>query len=273
MNIYDHSQMQMIELTLTPEDAIDPDLQVPPSERHSGPKADVEKDNIEVRIGYSPFAYSLGELYERAGRQLPPDMEVFRSYRIWVVRHTISVSKEPGNKDVRHLKYEVRFPREPKVTIKEVFPQTQFVDKFKVDLNNEFLFEAGINLEGEASPPQAVTEMLEHTESLSFGGKADAKLKLSTSNKVVGRLSFAVKTPIIQATGTGDYYSQWQFTKYEQPLIGEHKTIQILLVPKNVDELSFKARVSATITTFNMLPDTRRSNWVKLSVSLPREES
>jgi hypothetical protein len=112
---------------------------------------------------------------------------------------------------------------------------------------------------------------LEQTEALSFGGKVDGKLRLSTKTNVVGCVSFAVKTPIIQATGAGDYYSQWQFTKYRQQLIGEHNMLQILFVPRNVEELTFKARVSAIITTFSLLPDTRRSPWVKLSVSLPRE--
>jgi hypothetical protein len=40
MNNYDPSQIQTISISLSPDDAIDPNLQTAPSERHSGPEPD-----------------------------------------------------------------------------------------------------------------------------------------------------------------------------------------------------------------------------------------
>lgn len=84
----------------------------------------------------------------------------------------------------------------------------------------------------------------------------------------MGRPSFAVLTPIIEAIGIGDDYSNWVFTKDTMPLVDNHIMMQIILVPNGLRELPFRARDTATTTTFNLLPSKRNSKWIELSVPL-----
>lgn len=260
-----------LDVTLSPEDVLDPDLLVPPSERHLGPEPVLERGNIEVRIGRRPFVRSMRALYESSGRQVPLGMEVFKAYKLWLLTHSVSVVREPGRGDIRRLGYEVAFPDEPRITVVELFPQSRFVKKLGAELESRFVFEAGVELNGQAVPPEAVIELLKQVQPLSFGGKAGAKAEIATRGGLVGRLSFAVMTPIIEAVGVGDDYSQWVFTKDTMPLVGDHIMMQVVLVPNVLRELQFRARVSATTTTFNFLPSKRRSRWVDLSVPLPRD--
>ena len=271
MDDYVSQEMGALDILLTPEDAVDPDLLVPPSERHLGAKPQIEQDNIEIRIGQRPFVRSLRALYESSDRDVPPGMEIFTSYKLWLLTHAVSVVKEPGRKDIRRLSYEVSFPEEPRVTVVEVLPQSRFVKKVGAELESRFVFEAGVKLNGQVAPPESITELMKQVHPLSFGGKAEAKAEIATKGDFVGRLSFAVLTPVIEAIGVGDDYSHWAFTKDIKPLIGDHIMMQVILVPKNLKELQFRARVSATTTTFNLLPGKRQSKWIDLSVPLPRE--
>jgi len=265
------SEYESLHITLTPEQAVNPLLLTPPSERYFGPTPEIEDENIEIRIGRRPIARSLRAMYELAGRKLPPGLDVFKSYKLWLLTHVASIIKEPGKRDLRRLGYEVDFPSEPRVTVVEVFPQSRFVNKGGIITNNKFVFDAGVNLNGQVSPPESLTALLDKFETFSFGGKAQGNLKLSTQTEVVGRLSFVVMTPVIEAIGVGDDFSKWVFSKDTQPLVGDHLMMQVLLVPKTVSELRFKARVSATLTTFFGLPYKLESRWVKLTCPLPRE--
>jgi hypothetical protein len=119
-------------------------------------------------------------------------------------------------------------------------------------------------------PPAALTELLEQIELVSFGGEAKAKIDISNKFTLVGNLSFSVVTPKIVAVGIGGDYCRWEFTKDDMPLIGDHLMVQILLAPKHIDTLQFQARVSATTTIFDFLPNTRRSSWIDLTAQLPR---
>jgi hypothetical protein len=67
----------LLHITLTPEQAVNPLLLTPPSERHLGPTPEIEDENIEIRIGRRPIARSLRTMYELAGRKLPHGLDVF----------------------------------------------------------------------------------------------------------------------------------------------------------------------------------------------------
>jgi len=61
-------------------------------------------------------------------------------------------------------------------------------------------------------------------------------------------------TPVIQAIGAGGRRAEWLFTKSEQPLVGDQHMIVTLLAGKSVEQLDVTARLSATVSVFNMLP-------------------
>ncbi|HEX8175553.1 MAG TPA: hypothetical protein VF543_10570 [Pyrinomonadaceae bacterium] len=260
----------MLEVVLASEDALNPKLEEPLYEIKLGGKPHVEKKNVKVRIGQRPIARSLRELYEKAGKELPSDLQVFNSFRLWMITHTMSVIREPGMRDISGLSYEVQFPSDPRVTTVQLLPQTRFIKKVGAGLSTDWAVDVGLGLSGQVAPPAAITELLEQTDFVSAGGEAKAKIEISNRLHLVGNLSFAVMTPLVAAVGVGDDYCRWDFTKDDVPLIGDHLMVQILLVPKHEYELSFKARVTATITVFDFLPDARRSRWIDLTANLPR---
>lgn len=264
------SKIDMKEIVLTFEDALNPKLQKPLSETKFGGEAEIDKYNIEARIGQRPIVRSLRELYEKANKELPPDLQVFSSFRLWMITHVISVVRKRGMRDISHLSYEVQFPSEPRVTTVQVMPQTQFIKKIEGGVKTNWIVDVGLGVNGQVAPPAAVTELLEQTDFISFGGEAKANINFSNKLYLVGNLSFAVVTPLIAAVGVGGDYCRWDFTKDDLPLVGDHLMVQILLVPKHDYELQFQARVSATITVFDFLPDTRRSKWIDLTAHLPR---
>ncbi|MDQ3748534.1 MAG: hypothetical protein M3367_05870 [Acidobacteriota bacterium] len=265
-----NSEINMQEIVLAPEDAINPQLQKPLSETKFGGEVEIEKHNIKVRIGQRPIVRSLRELYLKADKELPPDLQVFSSFRLWMITHVVSVVRERGMRDISHLSYEVQFPSEPRVTTVQVIPQTQFIKKLEGGVKTNWIVDVGLGVNGQVAPPVSATELLEQKDLISFGGEAKANIDLSNKIYLVGNLSFAVLTPLIAAVGVGGDYCRWDFTKDNVPLVGDHLMVQILLVPKHDYELEFQARVSATITVFKTLPYTRRSKWIDLMAHLPR---
>lgn len=263
-------EQDFAEIALTPEDALNPDLEEPLSHVSLGGAPHLEEGNITVRIGLRPIVRSLRELYEKAGKELPGDLQVFNSFRLWMITHVVSVVRERGMKDVSGLSYEAQFPPEPRVTTLQVLPQTRFIKKVEGGITTDWVFDVGLGVNGQIAPPAAVTELLEQADFISAGGEAKAKLNISNKLHLVGNLSFAVLTPLIAAVGVGGDYCRWDFTKDKVPLIGDHLMVQILLVPKHEQELQFRARVSATTTVLDFLPRTRRSRWVDLTAQLPR---
>jgi len=265
------NEAEMKEIILTPSDALNPELEQPLYMTKLGGEAQIEKDNIAVRIGQRPIVRSLRELYERANKELPPDLQVFSSFRLWMITHVVSVVREErGMKDITRIVYEVLFPPAPEVTIVQVLPQTKFIKKIGVIGEANWVFDVGLAVNGQIAPPAAITELLEQTEFVSFGGEAKAKIDISNKFSLVGNLSFSVVTPKIVAVGVGDDYCRWEFTKDDMPLIGDHLMIQILLVPKHEHTLKFQSRVSATTTVLRTFPNTRRSQWLDLTANLPR---
>jgi hypothetical protein len=114
----------------------------------------------------------------------------------------------------------------------------------------QFKAEAGLSLNGSARVPELLSQALAQMELLS----ADAALSLGTDANFVCLLSFSVLTPVIQAIGAGGRRAEWLFTKSEQPLVGDQHMIVTLLAGKSVEQLDVTARLSATVSVFNMLP-------------------
>jgi hypothetical protein len=250
----------MREIELNQRSALDPDLLVAPSKRTFGTDPDIEVGRLRLRVGERPVARNLRALYELRKRGLPEDLEVFISYDIWLLTHSVSVVKEGGFKKIRQIGYQMRFPDKPKVTVLEVLPQTDFVTRF----GGFFKSEADIQINGHASVPESLTHLLDMVEYLSF----DGQFTISKQLNVVGRVSFSVITPIIQAVGVGDNGSEWVFKKHDRPLLGDQLMMQIVLTPRRVRRLNFKARVYATVSSFNLVPARFQSDWLDLQCML-----
>jgi hypothetical protein len=165
---------------------------------------------------------------------------------IWLIAFGVGIVREAGMREVDRFGFEVTFPEEPRVTVLDLLPQTSFVTK----VGGQFKAEAGLSLNGRAKVPQLLSQALAQTELLS----ADAALSLGTDANFVGLLSFSVLTPVIQAIGAGGRRAEWLFRKSDQPLVGDQHMMVTLLAGKSVEQLDITARLSATVSVFNMLP-------------------
>lgn len=234
------------EVTLTFADAVDPLLAVPPSQRTFGAEPALEKGHVKLRMGERPIVRNLKQLYKKMNKTLPPDLEVFSAYNIWLIAFGLGIVREAGMREVDRFGFEVAFPETPRVTVLDLLPQTSFVKR----VGGQLKAEAGLSLNGSARLPEAVSQILAQTEALS----ADAALSLSTDANFVCVLSFSVLTPVITAIGVGGRRAEWLFTKSEQPLVGDQHMVVTLLAGKSVEQLEITARLSATVSVFNMLP-------------------
>src|SRR5215213_1010225 len=264
------AEVDFLTISLSPEDSIAREISEPLMFQDLGDDdtPQIKKENIEIRIGKSPIVFSLRDLYEKSHKKLPPDFAVFEEFRIWVIKYVVSVVKERGWRDIKQLTLEVSFPDKPKISTLQVFPNTRFIKKFEIDGKLEWMFDVGLTVAGEVSPPEALAEIISQTNFVSFDGGAKAGIKLSNKASIIGNINFSVVTPIVEATGTAGDYCRWDFHKESVPMVGDHQMMQILMVGNKVNELKLKERISTLTTYIKYFPDTRRSQWIELEAKL-----
>lgn len=238
------------ELALTLADAVDPLLATPPSERTFGPggRADLQKGQVLLRVGQRPIVTNLKGVYLKSHQELPPNFEVFSAYDIWLIAFGVGILRKAGFREVKQFGLSVTFPEKPRVTVLDVLPQTEFVKRLGSDLKSEL----ALGLNGSARASANVVADIVPTAPLQLS--ADASLKASAELNVVGNISFSVQTPIIQAIGVGGSCAEWVFKKSDKPLVGDQHMMVTLLTPKNTEDLETTLRLSATISTFSLLP-------------------
>lgn len=229
------------------------DLLVSPYDIDYGtePADTITVKSLEVRLGDRPVCRNLRRLYELSHAELPPDIAVFDEYDIWSITHTIgAIHRQDSYPKVKGLGYEANFVNAAKVLTIEILPRSKFVSIGEVKSETQF----DLGLEGHAQPPEGVKEFLNQVEYL--GG--DASIKLSSDLKMIGRVSFSVMTPIIQAVGLGSSHCEWLFEVEDKPLLGDQIMLQTVLVPRGTRDLKFKARGYALL----------RPSWISFSTML-----
>lgn len=219
--------------------------------------------DLHIRLGDRPVARNLRKLYEKAGKELPPDIAIFDRYKIWLLTHSIGAINIKGNSypKILSLGYEANFEDAENVYTIELLPRTKFAEKFVAQSK----MEVALGLEGHAQIPQAVTQLLEQVEYLG----ADAHLKLAADNRLIGQLSFSIMTPTIQAIGIGSSQCQWSFEVEDKPLLGDQIMLQTILVPKKLKQLTYSIRGYALIkSSFVSFPAKFHTDWIKINCEL-----
>jgi hypothetical protein len=263
-----------LDIELTGANATDPDLLVAPLDRHmGGPEADAKSRKVSIRIGRRPTVHSLRALYEALEKAYPATLKLDAAYRVWVISVTVGVLQAKGSQELKYLDLNLRFPDEPRVTIQGLAPQTEFVERLKVDSETRLSVTSDVKANGDMAMPVDATNVLRLGTGVSLGAAAGAAFHASTRTDIVGHVSIQVATPVVQAVGVGDYQCAWSVKKHRLPLVGDHTFVLTLLVPKNVAALSFDARIAATVETFDLLSQRLSSDWIALECSLPREKN
>jgi hypothetical protein len=261
----DHSaKPEHMLISLTANNAVDRDMNEPPSAKKMGGEPDISKGEISLRIGYRPQARNLRLLYEKAGKQMPPDFEVYSAYDLWLLTHTVGIVDNEFVRKVRQFGYKVWFPDDmnngKRITVVKALPETRFIQNVGGRLETV----ADLELSGSAEAPTQLTELLEQVEGLS----ANAKISLSTKANFVGRISFGLLTTAVNAVGEGDSYTEWVFHRVERPLIGTQVMMQVLRTPRRMRGLEFISQVYATIGVWSSQANKLASNLVRLEAEL-----
>ena len=106
---------QLIELSF--KDSISKDFEIPPHERHLGGETgagSIISDKISIKVGNMPIAYNLKKLYELGGKTVPPEIQIFTSYDIWIINYNIGVIKSRGIANVKQIGFKVKY-KEPEM--------------------------------------------------------------------------------------------------------------------------------------------------------------
>ncbi|MCU0440367.1 MAG: hypothetical protein MUC49_20950 [Raineya sp.] len=248
---------------LTEKNVFEEDFEISPSNRIAGGDPDIEVNRIRMYIGSNPVVFNLRELYEKAKKEIPPEIDIFTSYNVFIINHTIGVVQEGGWDKVQQIGYRMRFLTPKKVRVLDVLPQSKYIKK----IAGIFNFEADLHLNGEISSPDKITDIIEQADIASVG--IGGKLRVATNSSIVGRFSFQVITPEVQSIGKGSDYSEWIFNKTDRPLVGDDiEMFQIVLADRFTTELPFEACIYSTISTWNFLPSRRNSDWVQIKCKL-----
>lgn len=208
--------------------------------RDFGSEGIISVKDLEISVGDRPLCRNLRQLYELGNRKVPPEIEVFDLYDVWLLTHAVGIIKREGSTaKVKSIGYQANFANAENVFTIDLLPRTKFVSKLSVSSQTE----VALGIEGHAQVPEAVTMLLEQVEYL--GG--DASIRLASDHKIIGRLSFSLMSPVIQAVGMGSSRCEWIFEEDENPLLGDQLMIQTILVPRGTASLKFTVRGSAFV--------------------------
>jgi len=229
-----------------------------PHELHYG-GADIEKGSLRVRIGRRPIAMDIASLYRRRGRAVPDEYMVFEGHNIWLLNHSVGILRGRGALDPSHVHYEIEFA-DDRAIITDVLPQPKFLRQGTGGLRCE----AEIRLNGRAVPAAEAEANPAPADNIMFG----AELNPFVGDDTVGRVSFPVLTPNLQAAGAGDMIGQWILERSGEPFSGDQSLMELVLLDRHIRRLSCRVRVSASVTSFFGFPLKMRGDWVQLDVNL-----
>ena len=255
------NELTVIEIDLGVESAINKNSEIPPNERFlGGDEPDLQANKIRMYIGNRPIVFNLKQLYRKSNKQVPPEIQIFKSYNAYILTHTIGVIKDGGWDKIHHIGFRVEFPKNSDIIVLDVMPQSKFI----TTIGGKFQFEADFNLNGELSLPKEVSTFLENIENVGIGGK----LKVATDNSLVGRFSFSVISPEVVSIGKGSNYSEWIFYKSDKPLHGNDiEMYQIVLVDRDLTELSYRSKLYSVISS-SFMSSMRESEWIDVKCKL-----
>lgn len=248
--------------TLSSANATNDFLLNDPRERGFGPGSGLELEHIRIRLGERPTVRNLIQSYKKQHKSLPPEYQYDEDYDIYLVTMSVGLLKDGGWKNINQLGVQLEYKQNPKVTILDLAPKTEFVRRVQGRLRSVTHLSLNGRLtldEGALAVPAPLPEV----------SSAEISFKTSQAAKFLANLEFNVLTPTVIATGVGHYMAEWILTKDEEPLVGDQAFAHVLLVPKDKSRLNMKARVYAIISGFfNFFPVRLEGEWVDLPLEL-----
>ncbi len=248
---------------LTDRDTLIEGIEDAPSNRKLGGEKDNNaSDKIRMYIGSRPSIVNIRDFISSSSKEIPKDLELFKSYEMYILSHSVGIIKEGGWKKVNQIGYRMEFNDQSNSVVLDLLPQP----KYTKNLGGELKFDASLSLNGVVGTPIELKNLIDKIEWLSASGK----LQASTDNSFVGNISFSVYTTDIQAIGKNGNYSEWQFNETEYPLHGRDIEMnQILLVDRFIDSIEFKCRAYVNISSWLGINTVRReTDWIDVNVKI-----
>lgn len=230
-----------------------------PDRKMLGPKpppraelpADICGMGVTLRIGRAPLALDLAQLYTATGRDFPPEYDAASPHRLVLLMFTVGVLNEGSFERIRRFGLRVMLPPDPRYRIFDLLPRQELLTRFEANLEGRANLEcrADLGIDGQVELP-AEASPLPLPLGLPFGVSAAA----GVTARVIGRLSFAVHSRLVDAIGDGDTQAQWVLTRQDLPLDGRtHRFGMVVSVPVAETEVKPKVNVYAIVSRLSSL--------------------
>jgi hypothetical protein len=239
------------------------DIEQSPDERSmGGNEINEDGDKIRLYIGTNPVVINLKEFYEKTGKNIPDEIQLFKGYKLYLLSHSVGIIKDGGLKKVSQVGYRMEFEEGSQVKVNDLLPQSDYIKT----IGGKFSLEAGLSIDGSLSIPTEVTEYLSEIEWVGLGGK----LQATTNTSLIGNLSFATYSNKIAAIGKNSNYSEWQIKQTDEPLHGRDINMyQIIIVDMVVKKIKYRCKANINISSWMGLDTVRReTDWVNIQVLL-----
>lgn len=189
---------------------------------------------ITLRLGNRPLVYSLEELRRRSGK--PSVSEQASALEYYLVVHAISAIRTQGTARVDELQYFASAIEPSELQTVDLVPKTRFRELVNTGVD----LAASLGLFGEVSmdvPPGLTDHLLSETISIGPG----MHLQLSAAARFIGRFSYSLQVPVVQASGTGSGACSWILRPNEEqvPLLGDQLLVQSIAVPKGTKAIRY----------------------------------
>ena len=219
--------------------------------------SDPEERGFSVRIGDRPVGVSLPKLVQSLGGEIPPDLDVYKRFGIWLVPHRLGVMRRSGSYEPTSIGLEIEYlTGGATCSVVGLLPAPEFVERAKIGV--------GLRAGGQIS---AAGDLACLTEAVSAAAPS-SEATFSLQGEMAVRFDVSVVTPVISATGVGSSRAEWLFTKHDESLYGRDvETWSIVLLQKRAKELVYRARYNLVMRRF-LVPVRYESEWEEARCTL-----
>lgn len=229
------------------------------TDREAFTKAPSESLGIRLRLGDRPLVYNLSELARLSGKSHNANLSIDQDF--YLIVHAISATRTQGRAKVEELQYFASATEPANLQTIDLVPKTRFNQLMNASLH----LEGALDLFGEMllDVPSALADQL-MDQQLDLG--PGLRLELSASARFIGRFTYSLQVPVVQASGVGSGTCCWVLRPNEEktPLLGDQLLVQSIAVPKGTKTIRYviSGRVKADKGVF----------WKRQEMSTPEYE-
>jgi hypothetical protein len=239
------------------------ELEEPLSAQHYGGAAAVS--GLIGRIADRPVGFRVRDVFKGLGKDVPPEVDLYKRFELWLVPNRVSVMRERGAAEVVSVGLECEFAAHDRtLCVVELLPGPAFIVHGGV--HGSFECAGEISPSGAVSPAPALNTV--DAANLAVLQRQGVQFKTGATLGVQASFRFSVATPYVHAVGVGSSRAQWRFDRHEDPLFGRDVEMWcVVALPKDVSELNYRARMFITVRTA-FFPTRQQSTWEEMTCIL-----